>query len=256
MKKRKSNNQSRSKTQAKRPNLVKLETFIRLQLALSRRDILALVEQHEVLINGRVAHSLIEEVHPHTDTVVVSGKTLRPHVPEYEYYKYHKPKGIISTLSDPESRWNLGDIVQNISTPVFPVGRLDRKTSGLMLFTNDGDLANAVMHPAFSLEKRYRVTVNFPITKATLDRLKSGFILEDGPVQFTHIEKLDPKIVEVSLTEGRNHIVRRAFAHLGLDVVKLKRLAIGPVLLGTLAEGAYQKLNKAELFNLKSKLSL
>ena len=134
---------------------------------------------------------------------------------------------------------------------IFAVGRLDRNTKGLLLFTNDGNFSNRVQHPSYSISKEYRVTLDKPITKRHFQRLTNGLILEDGPVSYSKAILMDDNMLEVTLSEGRNRIVRRTFEFFGYKVKGLKRLAIGPVKLGVLKEGCFKELTKLEQKQLK-----
>jgi 23S rRNA pseudouridine2605 synthase len=141
--------------------------------------------------------------------------------------------------------------LKNLEESIFPIGRLDRNTTGLLLFTNDGDLANKISHPQFEIPKVYKVTLDKPISVRDQKRLLTGILLEDGPVVFSKIELLDEAELLVTISEGRNRIVRRTFQQLSYEVKKLKRLSIGPIQLGGLAEGKFIKLSRPELNDLQ-----
>ncbi len=226
---------------------MKLETFISLKTPLARRRILELLNQGKIVVNGKVATDLMREIRPKTDKIQLDKKMMTQDIPAFVYYKFNKPKGVLSTLGDPQNRRNLDEFVKKLPQFVFPVGRLDRLTTGLLLFTNDGEFSNHLCHPQFHVTKCYRVTVGKKLTKNDVARFQKPMILEDGPFSFTKCEWLEPTVMMVNVEEGRNRIVRRACAHLGYEVIKLKRLAIGAVELGALKEGEFKKMNSKEV---------
>jgi 23S rRNA pseudouridine2605 synthase len=225
---------------------MKLDQYINSQSAYSRRKTLELLNEGRVKVNDKVVSQMTLMVRPGTDVISVNGCVVEA-VTAHLYYKYNKPNNLISTLTDPKGRPCLGDVIKNINKTLVPVGRLDRASTGLLLLSNDGAFINKVCHPSFSLAKVYRVTLDRALTKAECTKLLSGFFLEDGPVQFSKITFPSPKAVDVSISEGRNRIVRRAFDHLGHTVKKLKRLAIGPVQLGDLKEAGWVGLTPKEI---------
>ncbi len=234
---------------------IKLEEFLASQTAYSRRKILDLLNAGEVSVNGVPVTSLSHPVQPKTDQIKVGTVKIEHEIP-YMYYKFNKPKDVICTLHDPKGRRDLMEFLRPFPQSLTPVGRLDRQTKGLLLFTNDGEFANRLMHPRYGVSKLYTVTLDQAPTARHLERLTEGMMLEDGPIRFSSIEIVDNKILKVSLKEGRNRIVRRTFDHLGYTVEKLKRIAIGPILLGKLAEGDMQPLSSGELRTLKTQLGL
>lgn len=223
-----------------------LEQFLASQTVLSRRSILDLIRKKAISIDGNCVHSLKASVMPKQSVVCVEGKRVVWSFP-FVYYRFYKPKGVLTTLSDPKDRPALKACISGIPEPVFPVGRLDKNTSGLLLLTNDGHFSNRIAHPSYSISKVYDVTVSNPLSKNDLRRLSLGLFLDDGPVQFDVLDCLDRTRLTVSLSEGRNRIVRRAFDCLGYEVRKLKRLSIGPFQLGNLKEGRFKRISKKEL---------
>jgi 23S rRNA pseudouridine2605 synthase len=219
--------------------------------SLSRRRILALMMDGQIQVNGTIIKDLNKPVNTTTDRITIEGQKLEFGIPKLVYYKLNKPKGIITTLSDPQGRKTILDLISRLPEKVVPVGRLDRDTTGLLLLTNDGELANRVSHPTFAIQKVYRVAVDHPLTKATLARLESGLILEDGPFKFHNVINDDPRMVTVTISEGRNRIIRRAFAQLGYKVVRLKRLSIGPINVNNVDEGHIKPLSIREIASLK-----
>lgn len=230
---------------------IKLDSFIISQTEYSRRDVLELVKNQSIKVNGQVIESMTYLIRPKKDIVTIQGVPVSSKL-DYFYYKFNKPKGIISTLEDPEGRPCLTDFIQDLPKSIFPIGRLDRNTTGLLLFTNDGNFAQQISHPKFHLSKQYQLMLDRVITHRDLERLSAGILLEDGPVQFESAYPLSAKELEVTISEGRNHLIRRTFEFLGYEVTKLRRIAIGPIQLGSLPEGKYRALTKGEIRGLKS----
>ena len=228
-----------------------LEQWIARQTGLSRRRVYDLYKAGQVLINGNPPKLLTQAFNPKKDTLHVKGEKLQSQAVSCVYYKFHKPSDVLTTLSDPRGRRTVADFINRLPTPVFPVGRLDRHSTGLLFLTNDGDWANQLMHPKFHISKTYAVSVDQPITKTHLARLSAGFILEDGPFRFLKVDCTDKTHLTVTIDEGRNRIIRRAFETLGYTVKKLKRLSIGSVQLGTLEEGKIRPLSPSELRGLR-----
>ena len=227
-----------------------LERFIAAQTPFSRREILRLLVEGRITVNSNVATALTAEIDPQKDTVKIDKKPVR-NAYDFVYYKFYKPKNVISTLHDPSGRLDLSSFVSRIPEPVFPVGRLDRHTTGLYLLTNDGPWAQRMTHPRFEIPKAYVVEVNKRLSHRTLRALTHPIPLsDDTPVSFVHIAPLSDKQVEVVISEGRNRIVRRAFEALGLTVIKLKRIGIGPVTLSGMKAGDIRPLTKIERMEL------
>ncbi|MGE4169100.1 MAG: pseudouridine synthase [Candidatus Margulisiibacteriota bacterium] len=222
-----------------------LEAVIAAQTQWSRRKILVLLTDRKIKVNGVIATSLSQPITA-KDKVVVDGTPLQSSAPVFHYYKFNKPRQVLSTMSDPQGRKCVGDFLKDLPPGVVPVGRLDRDTTGLLFFTNDGQFANQVAHPRFGLSKTYVLNLDRPLTKNDIRRVVTGFILDDGPVVFTRCEHRGEATYSVTIKEGRNRIVRRSFAHLGYEVKTLKRTSIGPVLLGKLEEGTFKPLTKAD----------
>ncbi len=173
---------------------------------------------------------------------------------KYAYYLLNKPNDVISTHDDPKNRKNLNIFLDQIKEEVFAVGRLDRKTTGLMLLTNDGDLANQLLHPRYQISKIYEVELDKKISHEDMNKCKKGFFLEDGPIKFETIEVIAKTKLIISLHEGRNKIIRRTFAYLNYDVKKLKRTQIGSLTLDQLKTGQIRPCTTKEIKELKSHL--
>lgn len=234
----------------KKNNLQSLEKYIAAQTAYSRRTIFELIRQKRVTVNETIVTSITHKINPGTDDIRINNKRLQARKITFYYYKFNKPKNIITTIKDPEGRPDISQYLHKIHESCFPVGRLDRHTKGLLLFTNDGEWANKILHPRYEIEKKYRVTLDRAITRTHIQRLLTGIMLDDGPVNFSNIDELSKTELIVTLSIGRNRIVRRTFDHLGYEVVGLKRLSIGPIELGGLNEGEFKPLSRSEMTEL------
>jgi 23S rRNA pseudouridine2605 synthase len=218
----------------------------------SRRTSEGLIARGVVRVNGRVA-TLGDKVDPMRDQVSVNGSPVSLD-PEVRYLKLNKPAGVLTTMRDDRGRTDVRAFLPP-GPRVFPVGRLDRDTEGLLLLTNDGDLANRLLHPSFGIEKEYLAEVRGAPTSASLARVRSGVELEDGPARARSVRLVDARgeraQLSVVMTEGRKREVRRLLAAVGLPVVRLVRLRVGPVRLGGLRPGDVRELTSAELIALR-----
>jgi 23S rRNA pseudouridine2605 synthase len=218
----------------------------------SRRAAEDLIREGRVRLNGKVVEHLGTRADPISDKLTVDG---RPAVlNRLRYYLYHKPVGVISSMSDPEGRQSIGQVVRESREHLFPVGRLDYDSSGLVLLTNDGELAQMLTHPKYGVAKVYRVKVRGHMEEKTLDRLASGVRLEDGmtlPAQVTLESRLDKKTRFVlTLHEGRQRQIRRMCEAVGHPVDKLSRVSIGTLKLGRLPPGQKRELHQEEILAL------
>jgi 23S rRNA pseudouridine2605 synthase len=229
---------------------VSLEVFLSRQTDLARRKVLALLKDGRIKVNGNPVFDLNYGLNLKLDTIQIDSQRISKEMAKTVVYKFYKPKGMLSTCDDPNGRLCLASVLRQLPEAVVPVGRLDRDTTGLLLLTNDGDLAYRLTHPKFECSKRYAVTVDKVLTKAHAQRLLSGVILEDGPARFDTVEWVDLRSFRVSLSEGRNRIIRRMFAHLGYTVTKLHRLSVGPIQLGKLESGKVKRLTGPEFMSL------
>lgn len=231
------------KTTTKR---IRLEEFLTAQLPNPRREVMQWIVSGRVNVNGNPKTDIGHLINPDDDVIHVNGERLANNL-TYHYYKFHKPTGVISTLDDPNGRKCLRDFMSGIPQSLAPVGRLDRDSEGVMLFTNNGDLALTLSHPRFQVSKQYRVTLDRPLTQAHFERLTIGFFLDDGPMLFDSVNKISDVSVVVSISEGRNRVIRRSFELFGYTVKKLIRLSMGPIQLGNLSPGKFVKLSSGEL---------
>jgi 23S rRNA pseudouridine2605 synthase len=234
--------------------LIRLQKLLAQSGVASRRKCEELMLDGQVEVDGEVVTRLGTKVDPHTAVIRVGGKRLPPVSPNV-YLVLNKPRGVVSTMDDPQGRRTLTDLLADRPERLFHVGRLDTDTEGLILLTNDGDFAQRVAHPSYELEKTYVAEVDGAVDKATVRRLRDGVTLEDGPVQVHRCKvvsssrspKGDRSIVELIIHEGRNRIVRRLLDEVGHPVRRLTRTAIGPVVLHGLKPGALRELTRDEL---------
>jgi 23S rRNA pseudouridine2605 synthase len=230
--------------------LIRLQKLLAQSGVASRRKCEELMLAGLVEVDGEVVTRLGTKVDPTTAVVRVDGKRLPP-VSPHVYLALNKPRGVVSTMSDPQARRTLSDLVADRPERLFHVGRLDTDTEGLILLTNDGDFAQRVAHPSYELTKTYVAEVDGVVTKATVRRLLSGVTLDDGPVDVSAARVVsshgERSIVELVIHEGRNRIVRRLLDEVGHPVRRLTRTAIGPVLLRGLAHGGLRDLTRDEL---------
>ena len=230
--------------------LIRLQKLLAQSGVASRRRCEELMLAGVVVVDGEVVTRLGTKVDPRTAVIRVDGKRLPPISP-HVYLALNKPRGVVSTMSDPEGRRTLSDVVADRPERLFHVGRLDTDTSGLIILTNDGDFAQRLAHPSYEVDKTYVAEVTGEVTKATLRRLTDGVTLDDGPVTVSRTRIVQhgtgKTIVEVVIHEGRNKIVRRLFEHVGHPVKRLTRTRIGPVRLGQLKSGELRDLTLDEL---------
>ncbi len=222
----------------------------------SRTVATELVRAGRVRVDGRVVRNPETWVEPERARVELDGRPVRAARPLH--LVLNKPKGFLTSFGDPRERRTVYDLLAEVPAWVFPVGRLDRDTSGLLLLTNDTELSERVSNPESGLWKRYRVTTKARVEQAELARLEQGLVLDDGPTRparATLIGHRGPtSVVELELHEGRNRQVRRMFLALGRPVKELRRVAIGPLELGALASGRWRALTAAELRALRAAL--
>jgi 23S rRNA pseudouridine2605 synthase len=230
--------------------LIRLQKLLAQSGVASRRRCEELMLDGQVEVDGEVVTRLGTKVDPRTAVIRVEGRRLPP-VSEKVYLVLNKPRGVVSTMSDPEGRRSLGDLVADRPERLFHVGRLDTDTSGLIVLTNDGDFAQRMAHPSFEVEKTYVAEVEGEVYRRTVKQLLEGVVVEDRAVDVrrARVVEATPRrsIVELTIHEGRNRIVRKLLAEVGHPVRRLTRTAIGPIKLGRLASGAMRELSPAEL---------
>ncbi|QEC48622.1 rRNA pseudouridine synthase [Baekduia soli] len=210
----------------------------------------------EIVRDGRVTVAREVVVDPARDVdgdepVAVDGRTVRP-PEERAVWAVHKPAGVVSTARDTHGRPTVVGMVRKAGTRLYPVGRLDADTTGLILLTDDGDLANQLTHPKFEVTKTYLAEVdNGPVREPALRALRAGVVLDDGRTAPAGVRQLRSGVLELTLREGRKRQVKRMCEHVGHPVRKLSRVAFGPLRLGDLAEGAVRRLSPAEVQRLR-----
>ena len=220
----------------------------------SRRKAEELLGAGRVSVNGVVA-ALGESADPEIDEILLDGKPL-PSQSEYVYIMLNKPRGFVTTLSDEKGRKNAAQLVADCGVRVYPVGRLDMDSEGLLLFTNDGDFANSLMHPKHEVNKTYRVVVD-GFTAENLEKLKQpvtldGYTIRKPGVKLSRPPRADGRAeIQVTIHEGRNRQVRRMCAMAGMTVLRLIRVAEGSLILGDLPKGKWRHLTEAEVRALK-----
>lgn len=232
---------------------IRLQKYLSQCAVASRRKSEELILAGKVKVNGRVA-GLGDKIHPKRDTVTVSGKKIVSNKKHY-YIMLHKPRGFITTMDDEMGRKCVAELVKDVGARVYPVGRLDRDSEGLLLMTNDGEFANFMTHPSKHVPKTYRVTVRPDITDEQLLAFNEGIEIDGrktAPADAHVIEKSDNRVVlEVVIHEGRNRQIRKMCEALGLDVARLKRTHIGSLKLGMLPQGKWRNLTEDEVHRLK-----
>lgn len=228
--------------------LVRLNKYISECGITSRRKADALISEGKVTVNGKIVYELGTKIHPTNDKVFINGKQVTL-LDERVYIIFNKPKDCITSLKDEKDRTTVIDYVK-VRERIFPVGRLDRGTTGVLFLTNDGEFANKLMHPKFEIKKTYKVTIDKPITTEHSEKLRKGVKLSDGitePAEVHIIPRTDNKEIGIIIHEGRNKQIRRMFEKLGYDVKKLDRLAYGDISYEGLKRGQWRYFTKKEL---------
>jgi len=235
------------------PVLVRLQKIIADAGITSRRKAEALILEGRVTVNGQVMTELGSKADPARDHVKVNGKLLR-RAETFHYILLNKPVGYLSTVSDPQQRPTVMDLVKGIRDRIYPVGRLDYNSSGIMILTNDGELANLLMSRAAAIPRTYQAKLEGQPRPEDLQKLKSGITLDGertAPAEVRLVVQRDKPWYEITLTEGRNHQVRRMFERIGQPVVKLKRVRIAFLTDEKIPLGRYRELTPMEVERLK-----
>jgi 23S rRNA pseudouridine2605 synthase len=217
----------------------------------SRRSAEALIAAGRVSVEGHIVTDPARDVDEHS-RVAFDGRPLPGPEPRV-LYVLHKPVGVLSTARDERGRQTVLDFLPAAGARLYPVGRLDRDSSGLMLLTNDGPLANQLTHPRFEVPKTYRVKLSGPsIGQQAIDALRRGVELEDGPTAPARIRRVSAHVIELTIREGRNRQVRRMFEAVGHRALELQRTRFGPLRLDGLQPGAHRRLRPDEIERLRS----
>lgn len=216
----------------------------------SRRKAEELIASGVVTVNGRPC-TLGDKAFP-SDTIAINGKAIGAAPAEKRYIMLNKPRGYITTMSDEQGRRTAVELLEGVKERVVPVGRLDRNSEGLLLFTNDGELANEITHPSRHVSKTYRVTIDGRVNEEQLLRLTAGVVLDDGAKTLpctvdVLAEQPERTVLRIVIRQGLNRQIRRMCTAVGLNVGRLRRVAVGGVKLGMLKPGEWRDLTKEEL---------
>ncbi len=231
----------------------RLQKFLSRAGVASRRAAEELIKAGRVLVNGQVVRELGVKIDPAKDAVKVDGRRVRPE--PLVTVMLHKPYGYISTTKDPQGRRVVTDLLGVKGPRLYPVGRLDYDATGLLLLTNDGELAQRLTHPRYQVPRTYRVTVTGEVSRETLKRLAGGVVVADREVAAAvQVRKAEAEktVLEITVWEGRYHLIKRLLEEVGHPVLKLKRIAYGPLRLGRLPRGAHRLLTPAEMAALQA----
>jgi len=224
----------------------------------SRREAERMVVEGRVTVNGKVVNTLGFKADALVDHIKVDGRRLTGFEPKVSLL-LNKPRGYLSTVKDPKGRPTVMDLLGKVKWRIYPVGRLDFDAEGLLLLTNDGDLAHTLSHPRFSIPRTYVVKVSRVPDEKKLVRLKKGVMLEDGKVRAVSFKILRQaeknSWIQIVVTEGRNRLVKRMFSAIGHTVLKLKRVEFGPIKLGDLPIGQFRYLSSEEVGSLKKPIA-
>ncbi len=238
--------------------VMRLQRFLSCAGVCSRRAAEELILASRVSIDGQAVSTLGVKVDPALNMVCVDGKRVAPDSNGLIYLAMHKPKGVLTTAHDPFGRPTVMGLLSGLPFRVYPVGRLDQDSEGLILLTNDGELANRLIHPRYKAEKLYRVTVSGVPSGHMLDRLRCGVEIDKKMTLPCRIRELARKgrstVLEVVLKEGRKRQIRAMFGSIGHPVTRLVRLSIGPIRLGGLAPGGWRRLEEKEVAGLVAAL--
>ncbi|MCL2421015.1 MAG: rRNA pseudouridine synthase [Defluviitaleaceae bacterium] len=236
-------------------NGIRLQKYLADAGVASRRKAEVLIADGRISVNGEVVTQAGVKILPEEDTVFLDGKLVEAST-KLVYIMLHKPEGVITSVSDPHNRPVVLDFVRDISGRLFPVGRLDYDSSGLLLLTNDGKLAQKLTHPSHTVPKTYVARLQGLPNREGLAAFKKGLVIDDGPKTApAQIKILDKKgagcTASITIHEGRNRQIRKMCAAIGCPVVQLKRVSMGSLKLGSLGRGKYRHLTREELRQLK-----
>ena len=240
-----------NKKETKKPAEIRLNRFIANAGICSRREADNLISAGQVKVNGKVVTEMGYKVKK-TDTVEYKGKKLKSET--HQYVLLNKPRGFVTTTKDPHAKKTVMELVSKACDErIYPVGRLDKETTGLLLFTNDGETAKKLTHPSHKVKKIYQVELDRPITQDDFETILNGVTLEDGPATVNELALLgdDSKVLGVEIHIGRNRIVRRLFEYLGYKVKKLDRVMFASLTKKNLPRGKFRHLSPKEVMGIK-----
>lgn len=235
---------------------MRLQKFIAECGIASRRSAEKIIESGRVYVNGELVDYMGCVIDPEKDVVELDGRVINPESKKY-YIALNKPKNYVTTVSDDLGRPTVMQLVEDIDARIYPVGRLDFDTTGLLIMTNDGDFANRLAHPSNVVNKSYIARIDMPLTETQLEKIRSGVELDGSmtaPAKAENIKRPQKGFeVKITIHEGRNRQVRRMLEAVGANVLALKRISVGSVTLGNLPEGKWRKLSDAEINKLRGK---
>ena len=223
---------------------IRLQKYLADAGVASRRACEELIVSGRVSVNGKIVTKLGTKINPENAQVLLDGKAIKPKNTK-TYIAFYKPRGVLSTMSDPSGRRSLSSFFSDWSERLFHVGRLDKESEGLILLTNDGDWAQKIAHPKFGLVKKYRVATDRALSAREIDQLKAGVKIESGVARAISAKRI-PEGVEIAIHEGRNQIIRKMIEALGIEVLALIRTEIGSIKLGELKAGKWRYLSDVE----------
>lgn len=235
---------------------IRLNKYIASAGICSRREADTLIQNKKVAVNGKIITELGTKISP-KDKVTVDGLAINPE--EFVYILLNKPKNTITTTSDEKDRKTVLDVIEKATgARVYPVGRLDRNTTGLLLLTNDGEMAHRLMHPSYKVRKVYQVETNMILSDEQLTMLRQGVQLEDGPARAYRVDRHPEfvNVIKISIIEGRNHQVKRMIQAVGAEVITLKRIIYAGLTIGSLRQGKWRNLTKKEVSELRQLVKL
>lgn len=223
---------------------IRLQKYLADAGVASRRACEELIVSGRVSVNGKIVTKLGTKINPENAQVTLDGKAIKPKNTK-TYIAFYKPRGVLSTMSDPSGRSSLSSFFSDWSERLFHVGRLDKESEGLILLTNDGDWAQKIAHPKFGLVKKYRVATDRALSAREIEQLKAGVKIENGVARAISAKRI-PEGVEIAIHEGRNQIIRKMIEALGIEVLALIRTEIGSIKLGELKAGKWRYLSDVE----------
>ncbi|HVT01226.1 MAG TPA: pseudouridine synthase [Patescibacteria group bacterium] len=233
-------------------NTQRLDKYLANLGVCARRNVDNLLKERVLTVNGQRVEEGGLRIDEEKDEILLDGKEIKK--PKPVYYLLNKPKGIISTTSDERGRKNVMSFIKT-DTRLYPVGRLDKDTTGLIILTNDGELTHKLTHPKHHIDKTYELTIKGRADNNKLEKLRNGIDLEDGrtyPAVIHVIQEGDITVLNMTIHEGRNRQIRRMCKAVKIDLKELRRIKIGEIQIGTLKEGQYREITKAELDRLRS----
>ena len=232
----------------KEKNVVRLDKFLANSGFSSRRSVRKFLKENVLTVNGVEVRDPEMKVAPEKDSLVLNGEEIREE--RFVYYVLNKPKNVISTTSDELGREDVTAFIETGRT-IYPIGRLDKDTAGLILLTDDGELTHQLTHPRYHVEKVYRLTIDGTVSDEQLETLRTGVALKDGKTLPAKVKVISSDkgqtMLELGIIEGRNRQIRRMCWKLEINLLELKRIAFGPINLGELTEGEYRELGEKEI---------